>query len=81
MTGTHKALPPVISLLLFGACALLAYRSWSAYPNLIPTQRSVRRIRQFARRKGIPADEAYRLWADRRLKRTRFGYLARDVFQ
>jgi hypothetical protein len=55
----------------------LSYKYWTTYPNLIPNQRAVRRIDRRARRRGISLEAAYIQWSNRRLRRSRYHYLAR----
>jgi hypothetical protein len=79
MTTPENIIRPGIALLLLGVIGLLAYRSWRSYPNLIPSQDTVRRIDRLARRKGISTQDAYIRWANSRLKRTRYAHLADDA--
>jgi hypothetical protein len=65
------------TFLIFSVAAYLAYREWATYPSLIPDQRGQRRIASIARRRGISREAAHVLWANRRLRWTRFRYLLR----
>jgi hypothetical protein len=65
------------TFLVFSVAAYLAYKEWSTYPSLIPDQRAQRRIASMARRQGISREAAHVQWANRRLRWSRFRYLAR----
>ena len=67
------------SLLVLSMGLYLAYKYWSPYPSLIPDQRALRRIDQIARRHGISHEAAYIKWANRRLRWSRYRFLARQV--
>jgi hypothetical protein len=62
--------PLLFILSLFG---YLAYKEWATYPSLVPDERALRRIDRIARRHHISYEAAYILWANQRLKWTRYG--------
>jgi hypothetical protein len=69
---------PITMATLVAAASYLAYRYWSTYPSLIPGPAAVREIDRTARRQGISPQDAYRRWAERRLRYTRYRDLLRD---
>ena len=72
-------LRPATALVILSAGAYLAYKYWTTYPNLIPSQQAVRRIDQLARRKGISHEAAYLRWSNQRLRWSRYHSLARET--
>jgi hypothetical protein len=65
------------TFLVFSVAAYLAYKEWATYPKLIPDQLGQRRIDSIAHRRGISREAAYVLWANTRLRWSRFRYLLR----
>jgi hypothetical protein len=63
---------PITLATLVAAASYMAYRYWSTYPSQIPGPAAVREIDRTARRRGISTQAAYRKWAERRLRYTRY---------